>query len=324
MVKISVIIPVFGVESFVGRCVDSLLGQSLEEGIEFIFVDDASKDSSRSIIESKIAQYPNRRRQVKIITHECNKGLPAARNTGLSVATGEYIYHFDGDDYADCDLLENLLTTAEEENADYIWSDYYISYQNNERRISQPITYSIDEALHLMMSGVLKYNVWNKLVKRSIYLDSNIQFPEGYGMGEDMTMIRLLVASQRIFKSPAIGYHYVKTNSEAMTQCYTEQNFSDLKYNVHLTSEFIFNKSINNGHKLVKELELSSKYHLLYTGKKKDYLLWGNLWPESNSIISISQGFRPWLIQSLAKYKIWPLLKLYYYLYDFLYRKVYI
>ena len=108
MVKISVIIPIYKVESFIARCAESLFNQTFDEGIEYIFVDDASPDDSVKILQDIIAEYPNRFQQVKILHHKFNQGLPAARNTGLAEAIGEYVFHFDSDDYADPDMLETL------------------------------------------------------------------------------------------------------------------------------------------------------------------------------------------------------------------------
>ena len=86
--KVSVISPFNKVAPFIERCAESLLGQTLQD-VEFIFVDDASPDESRSILERVLAKYPER--NARIVTHEINKGLPAARNTGLETATGEFI-----------------------------------------------------------------------------------------------------------------------------------------------------------------------------------------------------------------------------------------
>lgn len=102
--KVSVIIPVYKVEKFVERCVRSLMEQTMD-GIEYIFVDDASPDDSILILHKVLVDYPERSERVKILVHSENKGLPAARNTGLAVAKGEYVFHCDSDDFVEKDLL---------------------------------------------------------------------------------------------------------------------------------------------------------------------------------------------------------------------------
>lgn len=190
--KISVIVPVYKVEKFISRCAKSLMEQTMDN-IEYIFVDDASPDNSIQILKKVLADYPGRRDNVRILIHAENKGLPAARNTGLAVATGEYIFHCDSDDFVEKDLLSTLYETACRENADIVWSDYYISYPNNERYLKQPSYDTPEAALKGMLHGRMKYNVWNKLAKRSLYTDNNITFPAGYAMGEDMTMMFLFL-----------------------------------------------------------------------------------------------------------------------------------
>ena len=101
---ISVIIPIYKVEEFIVRCVNSLMQQTMEE-VEFIFVNDATPDDSMVLLQLALNNFPERKAQVHILNHEVNQGLPAARNTGLRVATGEYIYHCDSDDYLEPDAL---------------------------------------------------------------------------------------------------------------------------------------------------------------------------------------------------------------------------
>lgn len=128
-VKVSIIIPVFKVRNFIERCVCSLFEQTLTD-IEYIFVDDASPDDSLDILKACLERYPDVR-QVKIIGHEKNRGLTAARNTGLRYATGEYIAHCDSDDYADRSMYQKLYDKASETNADLVFCDFYFKYKGH-------------------------------------------------------------------------------------------------------------------------------------------------------------------------------------------------
>ena len=199
--KVSVIIPIYNVSRFIVRCVNSLMMQTLDE-IEYIFVNDATPDNSMELLRGVIERYPGRSAQVRIVNHMQNKGLPAARNTGLNVATGEYIIHCDSDDFVEPDMLELMYQTAKERDADFVWSDWFLSYENKERYMVQPSYSTPYEALKGMLDGSMKYNVWNKLVKRSLYVDNDISFPAGHGMGEDMTMIRLAACATVIAYIP--------------------------------------------------------------------------------------------------------------------------
>ena len=118
--KVSIIIPIFKVRNFIERCVCSLFEQTLKD-VEYIFVDDASPDDSIDILKSCIDRYQERKNQVTILTHEQNQGLPAARNTGLAVATGEYVFHCDSDDFVEKDMLEVMYKAAKEKHADMVY-----------------------------------------------------------------------------------------------------------------------------------------------------------------------------------------------------------
>ena len=100
MPKVSVVIPVYGVEKYIERCARSLFEQTLDD-IEYIFVNDCTKDRSIDILNEVINDYPARKQQIRIVHHKENKGLPFARQSGWQVATGEYVANCDSDDWVD-------------------------------------------------------------------------------------------------------------------------------------------------------------------------------------------------------------------------------
>ena len=174
MCKVSVIVPVYGVEKFITHCADSLMAQTMHEGVEYIFVDDASQDASMERLKSVLSKYPARANQVKILVHERNMGLPAARNTGLTQARGEYVFHCDSDDFGEPEMLETLYGKAKEEDADIVWCDWFLTFGSTERYMAQPECGSPEEALKAMLGGAMKFNVWNKLVRKSLYTDNAV------------------------------------------------------------------------------------------------------------------------------------------------------
>lgn len=288
VVCVSVIIPVYNVAPFIERCAHSLFRQTLEN-VEFIFVDDASPDLSMELLEKCLGQYPERKRQTKFLHHSVNKGLPAARNTGLDVATGEYIFHCDSDDYLEPDALESMYREAKAQDADIVWTDWYLSFQKNERYMKQPDYPSPLEALKGMLSGSMKYNVWNKLVKRQLYVGNHIKFPEGHGMGEDMTMIQLFACADKVCYLPQAYYHYVRLNAQAFTQMggspHKRQHLDDLRYNVSRILQFIKQRF---GNQLDRELAffmLDAKFPFLITDQKTSYQRWKEWFPEANRYI---------------------------------------
>jgi len=282
MPKVSVIVPFYNVSPYIERCAESLMRQTLDQ-IEFIFVDDASPDDSRRILETVISRYP--KRDVTILTHNVNKGLPASRNTGLFKASGDYIYHCDSDDYLEPDMLEKLYDTAIGTSADLVYCDFYLSFESEERYMSNP--YYVNGMNMLtggFLSGAMKYNVWNKLVKRTLYSDAKIVFPEGHSMGEDMTMIMLCAKADRVSHVPSALYHYVKLNSNAFTNTFSTKHIEDIKYNSERTIKFL--KEIKGiGERDIALFKLSVKLPFLFSSDKRQYELWSEWYPEANKYI---------------------------------------
>lgn len=311
--KVSVIVPIYKVERFIVKCADSLLSQTLDD-VEFIFINDASPDNSMKLLQACIEKYPQRKSCVKIIRHTENMGLPAARNSGLAVATGEYIFHCDSDDFVDKDMLEVLYQTAIKQRADIVWCDWYLSFEKNERYMRQPQYSTPMEALRGMLSGAMKFTVWNKLVKHSLYVDNHIEFPTGYGMGEDMTMMLLFSCAEKVYYLPRAFYHYVKLNMSAFTQTFSERHLIDLKYNVHRIETYMKAKYGTELEKEIAFLKLDVKFPLLISNSSDKYLIWKNLYPEADAYIGKNKliSKRATFIQWCAKRNLFCIVKLHY------------
>lgn len=309
---VSVIIPVYNVELFAGQCAESLMCQSLTD-VEYIFVDDASTDSSMEIIRTIIGRHPEREGHVRILRHESNRGLPAARNTGLAVAQGEYIFHCDSDDFVEPQMLERMVTKALETEADMVWCDWMLTFENNGRNMRQPAYDSPVAALRGMLRGAMKYNVWNKIVRRSLY--DGISFPEGRSMGEDMTMIRVASRARKVAYCPGAFYHYRRTNAGALTQNYSAERLDELKENTLDTVNFL----LDNWNHPDKEKEiaffcLNVKLPFLFTGNGDNIRLWREWFPESDKYIMGNkiQSLRTRILQLCAARKWDWVIKAYY------------
>lgn len=298
--KVSVIAPVYGVERFIGRAAESMMSQTLDD-VEFIFVDDCTPDSSIEVLRTVTARYPER--NVQILRHDINRGLPAARNTGLEAAHGKYIFHWDSDDYAEPELLGSLYSAAERERCDYVWCDWYLTFGTNSRTMRQPDAESPREALSIALSGGMKYNVWNKLVARKLYEDNEIRFPEGYSMGEDMTMIKLLAKAEKTGHVAKPLYHYIRTNSDAMTQVYSPRHLEELRHNTSDICDYLSREIADK--EISRELNwfrLNVKLPFLFSGRKDDMYLWRSWYKEADKDIMNNrrQAFRTRLLQWTA------------------------
>lgn len=303
-IKVSVIVPVYGVEKFVGRCIESLMRQTLDD-VEYIIIDDCTPDSSIEIIKAVVEKYPSRKDSVRYIRHDRNRGLPAARNTGLDAASGEYVFHCDSDDFMEHDMLECLYHEAVNGNCDYVWCDWYLTFDAKSRAMRQPSAKSARDALTLMLTGAMRYNVWNKLVKRNLYVRTGIRFPEGCSMGEDMTMIRLAAVASKVGNVARPLYHYIRTNAEAMTQSYSELRLGELRNNVDATCDFLRASDIEGLEQELNWFKLNVKLPFLFNGRKKDIDRWRQWYPEANRDImgNRMQSIRTRLLQWAAAHR---------------------
>lgn len=214
--KVSVIIPVYNVASYIGRCARSLFGQTLRE-MEFIFVDDSSPDRSIQIVREVLKEFPHRVHQVKFLRHEQNKGLPSARNTGIEAATGEYICHCDSDDWVEPDMYERLYDEAKSTHSDICWCDFYMHKKESVEYCSA-IDIPLDK-LQLLRTYIMSgwTVIWNMLVKRDLYQDWQIRGYEGLSFCEDYGLsVRLLSYASKVAHLPKALYHYNRTNVNSM------------------------------------------------------------------------------------------------------------
>lgn len=313
---VSIIVPIFNVEQHIGECIDSLLSQSYSS-IEYIFVDDASPDNSMLILDNILADYPCRSSFVKVLRHETNKGLPAARNSGLAVAKGDYIFHCDSDDWIEPDMISDMMQVANNANADIVYTDFFLSFSKNERCMKQPAFKNPEDALRAMLDGSMKFNVWNKLIKRRLYADYAITFPDGRSMGEDMTILKLFCRAEKVTHLPRAHYHYMQTNPNAFTKRISEERLEQIRYNVTDVIHYI--ERVYGKIKFEKEIQyfkLNMKLSFLISTDPYMYNLWRKWYPEADAYIGENPAFckRTRLIQYAALKKQDWLIKLYNYL----------
>lgn len=316
--KVSVIVPFYNVSAFVERCARSLMEQTLE-GVEFIFVDDASPDASRAILERVVSEYD---RNVRILTHPENQGLPAARNTGLAEACGEFIYHCDSDDWLEPAMLEDLYNAAIAQKADFVYCDFYLDFGTSHRVMHNPDYTEPKQMLKEgFLAGLMKYNVWNKLVKRSLYAESGLQFPAGHGMGEDMTMIALATYASRTAHVAQPLYHYMKSNANAYTNTFSQQHLDDIRFNADRTLALLQCLDAGDKERYEAFFKLNLKLPFLFSGDRRQMRLWKQWYPEADPFISQNKLLprRTRLVQQWAAAGLFPLVRLYNFLVNHLY-----
>lgn len=315
-VKVSVIVPMYNVASLIQRCIHSLCSQTYRH-LELIFVNDCSKDDTVAVVEALLASENLDGIEYKLITHEQNMGVAAARNTGLDAASGKYIYYVDSDDYVEADTIESLVTEAEENDNDIVSCEWLLEFGKNARHMVQPEFTTGEELFRQMCYGRARWNLWLFLVKRSLYEDNHLRFVPGVNMGEDMMIMlkmSLLAGKASVIHRPL--YHYIQTNAAAISKD-IRPSIPQIKANVENVETFVAERFGTSHEQELTQLKLSLKLPLLISDQKSSYEQWLSLWPEVNRMISgnPSASWRTNLIQKSAVSRRFLVIRLYYWLF---------
>lgn len=211
--KISIIIPIYNVEKYLKRCLESVINQSLKE-IEIICVNDGSTDNSLEIL--KIFQKKDKR---IIIINKENGGASSARNTALKTAQGEYCLNIDSDDWIEQGCLENLYNRAKKDNLDIVISNIIFDFKDNSEKNYIVNDLNIDEDeiitgkeyINIFFNGNGNGYTWNKLIKRELYIKNNLWYDEEIFLLEDVEILMMLAYyAKKIGKINKVYYHYIQ------------------------------------------------------------------------------------------------------------------
>ena len=211
--KVSILVPVYGVERYIERCTESLMEQTYED-IEYIFVDDATPDRSIEILEDVVARYPKRRSQVRILQHKNNKGISAARNTAVAAAVGMYMLHVDSDDYIAKEAIEKLVYAAQTSKADIVIFDTIELRKDGEVLLKAEY-----ENRETYIKGLLQHTNrcahWNKFYRTDFYKHTSIQSVENVRLGEDYAVTPRLVHQAKKISVLHEGLYYYETRNQS-------------------------------------------------------------------------------------------------------------
>ena len=237
--KVTVMVPIYGVEQFIERCVVSLMEQSHED-VEYIFVNDCTPDGSMAVLHSALARYPHRSSQVRIFNHDTNRGLAAARATALAAATGEAVMIVDSDDcLASVHAIAHMCAMMERTGADIVDGGYVKERMGEVIKTTMPFAGEDVKYLRTMLChDLVDNNVWARLIKRELFARYNISFTSGVNNGEDYSVMpRLLYHSGRRALLNEVVYVYRADNEHSYTHRMTEAHFTSwLRANAIVTS----------------------------------------------------------------------------------------
>lgn len=261
---ISIIVPIYNVEKYLEKCIESILNQTYRN-LQIILVDDGSEDSSLDIcrryevIDSRIT-----------VIHKQNEGLVCARKTGIQAAVGEFIGYVDSDDWIEPGMYEMLYENMIQYNVDLVETAHFCDIEDISQKIDvkiKPGFYLQHEILPIMLCDedfdecrIAPY-VWSKLFKREILLDVQMQVDDRISLGEDAAVTYpYIVKSKKIYISDCAGYHYIQRKGSISSQKNASDRLSNDMLVGHLQN--FFEKDLN-AHVLLKQLNGYAKLLLL-------------------------------------------------------------
>ena len=259
MIDVSVIVPVYKVEKYLKRCVESICNQTLEN-IEIILVDDGSPDKCPKICD----EYAERDSRIRVI-HKKNGGLSSARNAGLQIATGRYVGYVDSDDYVELDMFEQLYQCAEQNQVDFVMADYWRVNGLERRKKSLDIrggVYNKSDIIReiypiLIMRESVDYgpllSVWHCLYKTEFVKKNHLYFDEEIKWSEDCIYSAILgySANSFFYLKDKYVYNYIQ-NEGSITTSYKEDSWDiyclmneKLRNYFNAKQDFDFSRQLN-------------------------------------------------------------------------------
>ena len=297
--KISVLIPVYNVEKYVRRCLFSVLNQTMQEGVEVIIVNDCTPDHSMEEIFEALRAYSGNERgekmSVRVVHHDTNHGLAVVRNTAMNYATGDYVIHVDSDDWIEPDMLEKLYACAMDTKADIVCCNISLEYKSRQENLCYP--YKEEQYKDLLYIDVLRCSVWNKLIKRNLYVNNKISFFPGLNMWEDVSVTcRLRYFSQRTVVVPEALYHYNKQNTSSTVSQLSRRNIDEQIRCASILEDFFKKQGKSEDTEfalIVLYIKFESKRGLIWNAANRDVKAWKATYPETNKCI--------WSYKALSK-----------------------
>lgn len=281
--KVSILVPVYNVETYFARCLETLFSQTYSD-IEYVFVNDCTPDKSMYVLQETLEKYPSRANSVKIIENKQNLGIAIVRNTLLENATGEYVLFVDSDDWIEVDAIEKFVDKAQQSNADIVGCDYFEEYPDRQVLFKQSYPSHHVEAMKAMTLLRIKGVLWKLFMRRELIVHNNIYFVPEVQFGEDYIFCCKLFFYAKSFSCVDEAlYHYVQYNPN--NYCSTDSGLRIESFSRAITIVETFYREKGVYDILEKELlqrKFLSKSSYVLDAKKRDIKKWANYFPESN------------------------------------------
>lgn len=312
MPKVSVIVPVYGVEKYIERCARSLFEQTLDD-IEYLFIDDCTPDKSIEILKLVLEEYPHRKDQVIIHRMDKNSGQAAVRVWGIQNASGEYVIHCDPDDWVDLQLYKELYNKAIIEHADIAICDFCHVFEGGNQKIERGLK-KTDNYLSDMMYSKISWSLCNKIIRKELY-EKDIVYP-AENVGEDMALVLQMsrYVSKVAYVRDLFYYYYCNTTSvmNTHTAVKTKERYRQMCCNVDIVeSAYNHDSKLSAFRPNLNAIKLYCKVLLVPALDKSNIGDWNNKFKEVGfcTILNPNVRFRYKTIYLLQKFHLYSFVK---------------
>ena len=258
---VSILVPVYNVEKYIERCARSVFEQTYEN-LEYIFVDDCTPDNSVAILQKVMEDYPDRKKQTKIIHHDRNRGIAATRNTAVENCSGDFLTHVDSDDWIELNAVEIFVKKQQENDADIVSSNTFSHFSDGSFKIGDTCSSLQGDPFLKIISAKAAHHLWGRLIRVDLYRKNGILCKEGVNQGEDLQTFPQLAYYCHFHDCVNIPlYHYnaFNINSYSYKEHYSLSDIVQIHESFNIFYSFLIPKE-------------SEKYGKVLAKRKMDYL----------------------------------------------------
>ena len=275
--KISVIVPVYKVEQYLPRCIDSILAQTFTD-FELLLIDDGSPDNSGKICD----EYAKKDARIRVF-HNQNQGVSATREFGVQHAQGVFIQFVDSDDWIESNMFELMYDKAVQEQAEIVGCNFIEVYKDHSHEVR-----CFYESKDAFVRDIIASHwgvVWKHLVKRQLYIDNDIHFPKGINGGEDyIVCVKLFTNAKQVTCVDKSLYNYNRSNESSIMSSFSRKKVQDQIDATIVVEEYLKRAKLIERYKMELDIrKFSAKLPLLKESPKE----WLKYFSESDYVIKI-------------------------------------
>lgn len=250
---LSIIIPIYKAEQSIERCVRSLMEQTMKENIEFIFINDCTPDTSMEILRRIINEYPQRKKQIRIIENETNMGVSATRKIGIEAANGKYIGWCDSDDWVDVTMYQTLYEATQDGRIDIVVTNFINEEKGCTKNVMISMCTSPQECIEKMWMGFyFPGALWQQITRKDLIKFGMSQITQVNYAEDVYSLLLTYYKASTIAYIKECLYHYNCNNEASLIHnvAFTKKAWNAQASNLKLVTKILY----NNGGK--------SRYHI--------------------------------------------------------------